>query len=67
MRFAAMFWLRKDAKLGEFSWHPKKRQLILRLTAEAVPLYGEVAETRLSSLADTLQAGFEVRLPRGRG
>ncbi|WP_420558659.1 Ppx/GppA family phosphatase [Roseovarius sp.] len=66
MRFAAMFWLRADTQLGELTWHPKKKQLILRLTEEAVPLYGEVGQTRLASLADTLGAEFDVKLLRPR-
>ncbi|MEM8776710.1 MAG: Ppx/GppA family phosphatase, partial [Pseudomonadota bacterium] len=31
MRFAAMFWLRKDAQFGQLKWQPKKRILTLKL------------------------------------
>ena len=56
MRFGAMMWMDKDANLGEFRWFPKKKQLELRLAPDAMPLFGEVAESRLNSLAASLQA-----------
>ncbi|WP_135501885.1 Ppx/GppA family phosphatase [Roseovarius aestuariivivens] len=56
MRFAAMFWLRKDAKLGQLKWQPRKKILTLKLSAEATPLFGEVAEQRFQSLASSLGA-----------
>jgi len=64
MRFAAMFWLRKDAKLGELRWRPRKKQLDLRLSPEAVPLFGEVAEARFRSLATSLDSEPNIILPR---
>ncbi|MEM8776354.1 MAG: exopolyphosphatase, partial [Pseudomonadota bacterium] len=62
MRFAAMFWLRKDAQFGQLKWQPKKRILTLKLAPEAVDLYGEVAEARFLSLADSLEAESRVRI-----
>ncbi|WP_397542353.1 exopolyphosphatase [Roseovarius salis] len=64
MRFAAMLWLERDAKLGELCWFPKKKRLELRLSAEAAPLFGEVAEARFRSLCDTLRAEPAIRAPR---
>ncbi|MCR9114094.1 MAG: exopolyphosphatase, partial [Rhodobacteraceae bacterium] len=64
MRFAAMFWLRKDAKLGELRWRPRKKQLDLRLSPEAVPLFGEVAEARFRSLATSMDSEPNIILPR---
>ena len=61
MRFAAMLWLNKDAKLGELRWHPRKRLLELRLSPEAAPLFGEVAEARFMSLAASLGATVNVK------
>lgn len=62
MRFAAMLWLNKDAHLGEMRWHPRKRLLELHLSPEASPLYGEVAQARFLSLADSLNAETSVKL-----
>ena len=56
MRFAAMFWLRRDARLGELQWQPRKKVLTLKLSPEAAPLFGEVAESRFQSLAGSLGA-----------
>jgi exopolyphosphatase/guanosine-5'-triphosphate,3'-diphosphate pyrophosphatase len=56
MRFAAMFWLRKDARLGHLQWQPRKKVLTLKLSPEAAPLFGEVAEQRFQSLANALGA-----------
>lgn len=56
MRFAAMLWLSEDADLGEMRWHPRKRLLELRLSPEAMPLFGEVAQARFMSLAASLKA-----------
>lgn len=65
LRFAAMLWLKEDAKLGEMRWYPKKKQLELRLSKEAAPLFGEVAESRFLSLADALGAEAIVKTARG--
>lgn len=61
MRFGAMLWMDKDANLGEFRWFPKKKQLELHLSPHAMPLFGEVAEARLNSLALSLEAEVTVK------
>jgi exopolyphosphatase/guanosine-5'-triphosphate,3'-diphosphate pyrophosphatase len=65
LRFAAMLWLKEDARLGEMRWYPKKKKLELRLSKDATPLFGEVAESRFMSLADALDAEAEVKTARG--
>ena len=56
--------MQADAKMGEFVWQPKKKQLILKLPQQAMPLYGEVAEARLMSLAQTMDAEVTVKTVR---
>ncbi|MDU8928958.1 Ppx/GppA family phosphatase [Alisedimentitalea sp. MJ-SS2] len=56
MRFGAMLWLKTDAELGKLKLYPKKKVLELTLSADAAPLFGEVAEARFQSLADALAA-----------
>ena len=63
MRLGAMLWMQKDAPMGRLDWFPKKRRLDLTLSPEASPLYGEVAEARLHSLAQVLDATVGVHLP----
>lgn len=62
MRFGAMLWMEKGAERATFKWYPKKRLLELRLTRDALPLYGEVAEARLKSLASSLNAELIVKI-----
>ncbi len=64
MRFGAMLWMRTDEGLGELTWQPKKKILKLTLTAAAGPLFGEVAEARFMSLAQTLDAATIVKTKR---
>lgn len=61
MRFGAMLWMEKGAERATFKWYPKKRILELRLTHDALPLFGEVAKARLKSLAFSLQAELVVK------
>lgn len=63
MRFAAMLWLKRDAPLGEIRWFPKKKVLELRLSQEAMPLFGEVARARFDSLALALSARTVISEP----
>ncbi|MEL6618597.1 MAG: Ppx/GppA family phosphatase [Pseudomonadota bacterium] len=65
MRFGAMLWMEKDADRGEIRWFPKKKVLELRLSRDAMPLFGEVAEARLNSLAASLEAEVQVKTRRG--
>ncbi|WP_390910637.1 Ppx/GppA family phosphatase [Pseudosulfitobacter sp. SM2401] len=64
MRFGAMLWLQKGAERADFKWFPKKKQLELRLSADTAPLYGEVAEARLQSLANSMQAELQVKISK---
>jgi exopolyphosphatase/guanosine-5'-triphosphate,3'-diphosphate pyrophosphatase len=61
MRFGAMLWMTNDAARGELRWFPQKKLLQFRLTTDMVPLFGEVAEARLNSLANSLGATVEVK------
>ena len=61
MRFGAMLWMEKGAERATFKWYPKKQVLELRLTRDALPLFGEVAEIRLKSLASSWQAELVVK------
>lgn len=65
MRFGAMLWMEKDADRGELRWFPKKKQLELLLSRDAMPLFGEVAQARLKSLASSLEAEVTVKTRRG--
>jgi exopolyphosphatase/guanosine-5'-triphosphate,3'-diphosphate pyrophosphatase len=66
MRFGAMLWMDKLEELGEMRWHPKKKELHLRLSADMMPLYGEVAEARFNSLAASLGAQAIVKMAPAR-
>jgi len=48
--------------LGQLKWHPKLKHLTLLLSADAAPLFGEVAAARFQSLANSLGAETEVRI-----
>ncbi|SFA85319.1 exopolyphosphatase / guanosine-5'-triphosphate,3'-diphosphate pyrophosphatase [Poseidonocella pacifica] len=56
MRLGSMFWMQAEARGAELRWFPKKRELELRLTPDAAPLFGEVVEARLKSLSTALSA-----------
>jgi exopolyphosphatase/guanosine-5'-triphosphate,3'-diphosphate pyrophosphatase len=62
MRFGAMLWLQEETPMGELIWRPKKKMLSLVLSADAAPLFGEVAAARFDSLAQSLEAETEVRI-----
>jgi exopolyphosphatase/guanosine-5'-triphosphate,3'-diphosphate pyrophosphatase len=62
MRLGAMLWLQADEPPGVLKWRPKKRELTLVLNAHARPLFGEVAQNRLSALATALQATASVTI-----
>ncbi len=61
MRFGAMLWMNKHQDRGELRWFPKKKLLQLWLTADMIPLYGEVAESRLNSLGASLGCEVQVK------
>ena len=60
MRLGAMLWANPDDETATLHWNAKKKRLSLILTAEASPLFGEVAEARLESLATALNATTHV-------
>ncbi len=60
MRFGAMLWMQTDARMGKLRYYPKKQQLELILPSETLPLFSEVAESRLNGLASALNS--EVRV-----
>lgn len=62
MRFGAMLWMHHDAKMGTLRFYPKKRQLELRLPKAGEPLFSEVAEARLNSLANALKSEVHVTI-----
>ncbi|GFE48448.1 exopolyphosphatase [Roseobacter cerasinus] len=64
MRFGAMLWMTQDAERGTLRWFPKKKELHLMLTPDMVPLFGEVAEARLMSLAGSLGAQVQIKKMR---
>jgi len=62
MRFGAMLWMQQDSPPGQIEWQPKKKHLTLNLPKSASALFGEVAEARLMSLAQTLGAEVTVKV-----
>ncbi len=60
MRFGAMLWMQSDAPMGTLRFYPKKHELELRLPKSAKPLFNEVAEARLNSLAGALKSETRV-------
>lgn len=54
MRFGAMFTMNEPDQMAELHYHPQDEQLELHLSPAAAPLYGEVTEARLKSLAKAL-------------
>ncbi|MEM1074473.1 MAG: Ppx/GppA family phosphatase [Pseudomonadota bacterium] len=64
MRFGSMLWMTQDAERGSLHWFPKKKILGLHLSKDMVPLFGEVAEARLMSLAASLDASVDIKIKR---
>ncbi|MGR3678029.1 MAG: Ppx/GppA family phosphatase [Paracoccaceae bacterium] len=62
MRFGAMLMVSSDASIGSLDWRPRKRKLVVNLPAHAQPLFGEVAEARLGSLAQALDAEYSIKI-----
>lgn len=61
MRFGAMLWMNPEEDRGELRWFPKKKCLELWLTPDMLPLFGEVAESRLNSLATSMGAEVQIK------
>lgn len=62
MRFGAMLWMHQDAAMGKLRFYPKKQMLELTLPKNAAPLFNEVAEARLNSLASALRSETRVTM-----
>ncbi|MAM62649.1 Ppx/GppA family phosphatase [Maritimibacter sp. UBA3975] len=54
MRFGAMFAVDEPHKKAALAWRPKRKELFLKIEADAAGLFGEVAEARFQSLAQAL-------------
>lgn len=54
MRFGAMIYASEDQDMGSLRFYPKKKRLQLKLAPGTRALFGEVAEARLMSLAQSL-------------
>ncbi|MTI00669.1 exopolyphosphatase, partial [Roseibium sp. RKSG952] len=57
-------WMQSDAPMGKLKFYPKKRELELFLPAATEPLFNEVAESRLNSLANALKSETRVIMQR---
>ncbi|CUH87251.1 Guanosine-5'-triphosphate,3'-diphosphate pyrophosphatase [Phaeobacter sp. CECT 5382] len=64
MRFGAMLMVSEDGDIGRLKWQPRKRHLCLELPRANKDLFGEVAEGRLKSLADALEAELSVKITK---
>ena len=56
MRFGAMFAVGDPGRAARLAWEPQTKVLELDLTAEGQGLFGEVAQARFTSLAQSLKA-----------
>lgn len=62
MRLGAMLWLSEKDRPGELLWNSRARRIELHLSKRAEPLFGEVAQARLQSLANSLNARNVVKI-----
>ena len=60
MRFGSMLTADTDESIGTLSWKPRKQLLELTLSDRAKVLFGEVAQARFQSLANTLGAETKI-------
>jgi exopolyphosphatase/guanosine-5'-triphosphate,3'-diphosphate pyrophosphatase len=61
MRFGAMLTVDAPHEIAGLTYYPKKKKLELRLNSTAQDLFGEVAQSRFDSLADSLGAEYEIK------
>ncbi len=66
MRLGAMLWIKADEQPGTLKYSAKAGTLELILKEAASPLFGEVAQSRLDSLASSLGATATVRTKGAR-
>ncbi len=64
MRFGSMFTSKNLANIAKITFKPRKKKLILSLSAEGRDLYGEVAQARFQSLANSLGAEMLIKKMR---
>ena len=64
MRFGAMLMVSEEGDIGTLKWQPRKRHLCLELPRACEDLFGEVAESRLKSLAEALEAELSVKITK---
>ncbi|GAA3853468.1 Ppx/GppA family phosphatase [Celeribacter arenosi] len=60
MRFGAMFAAQSPDQIASLRYFPKKKHLVLTVQQDGEDLFGEVAQARFQSLADSLGAKAEV-------
>ena len=61
MRLGAMLWVTAETEPGTLKWKSKSGELTLKLSAQARPLFGEVAEARFAALASAMNATGTVK------
>ncbi len=61
MRFGAMLTVNALDEMAELRYFPKKKELELRLNDKARDLFGEVAEARFMSLAESLDVETKIK------
>jgi exopolyphosphatase/guanosine-5'-triphosphate,3'-diphosphate pyrophosphatase len=62
MRLGAMLWLQSEELPAVLRWKPRKQFLRLTLSADAEPLFGEVAQSRFNALVAALGATGETQV-----
>ncbi|MHA6324039.1 Ppx/GppA family phosphatase [Roseivivax sp. CAU 1753] len=60
LRFGAMLWMSEQERGAWMQWQPRKKHLTLKLSQDAAPLFGEVAEARFLNLSKALGAETSV-------
>ncbi len=61
MRFGAMLTVDAPHEIAQMKFYPKRQHLELRLNETARNLFGEVAKARFVSLAQSLNANYEIK------
>ncbi|EBA16517.1 phosphatase, Ppx/GppA family protein [Roseobacter sp. SK209-2-6] len=64
MRFGAMLMVTESGDIGRLKWQPRKRHLSLELPSKCEDLFGEVAQSRLKSLTNALEAELSVKITK---
>lgn len=64
MRLGAMLWVSAETQPGTLKWKRKSGLLELKLTKDAAPLFGEVAEQRFNALAAALDCAPSIKFSK---